>query len=83
MINIVHLGLGPLGQKIVRFAIERGVFNILGAVDPDPAKIGKDLGEFCGLGPLGITICSSLTEALKGRKAQVAIVSTVSSLVKT
>ncbi|HBG27804.1 MAG: hypothetical protein A2Y10_04335 [Planctomycetes bacterium GWF2_41_51] len=82
MINVVHLGLGPLGQKIVRFALERRVFNILGAVDPDPAKMGKDLGEFCGLGSLGIPICSSLTEALKGKKAQVAIVTTVSSLVK-
>lgn len=82
MINVVHLGLGPLGQKIVRFAIERGIFNIVGAVDTDPAKIGKDLGEYCGIESLNIPICSSLTEAMKGKKAQVAIVTTVSSLVK-
>ena len=48
MIDIVHIGLGPLGQMMVRSAVGRGSFRIVGAVDTDPAKIGKDLGEFCG-----------------------------------
>jgi hypothetical protein len=28
MINIVQVGIGPLGQKIIRFAVERGCFNL-------------------------------------------------------
>ena len=49
MINVVHLGIGPLGQKVVKYAVERGCFNIIGAVDPAPDKAGKDLGELCGI----------------------------------
>ena len=56
MINTVHIGIGPLGQKVLRYAMERGCFNIVGAVDPDPEKAGKDLGQLCGIDPLGITI---------------------------
>ena len=40
MINTVHVGIGPLGQKVLRYAAERGCFNIVGAVDPDPEKAG-------------------------------------------
>ena len=44
MINTtVHIGSGPLEQKIIRFAVERGCFNIVGAVDPDPDKACRDL----------------------------------------
>jgi 4-hydroxy-tetrahydrodipicolinate reductase len=82
MFNMVHLGLGPLGQKVVRFAIERGCFSIVTAVDPDPAKTGKDLGELCGIKPLGIKVSPTLKDAMNGKKAQIAVVTTVSSLAK-
>jgi len=32
MINIVHLGLGPIGQKIVKFALEGGCFCAMSSV---------------------------------------------------
>ncbi len=80
MIDIVHVGLGPLGQKMVRSAVQRGTFRFVGAVDTDPAKIGKDLGTFCEIAPLGVPIVGSLDEALRGKRAQVAVVTTVSSL---
>jgi 4-hydroxy-tetrahydrodipicolinate reductase len=80
MIDTVHIGIGPLGQKVVRYTIERGCFNIVGAVDPDPEKAGKDLGELCGIEPLGITVRSTLNDALAKRSADVALLTTVSSL---
>lgn len=80
--NIVQVGLGPLGQKIVRFALERGTIDIIGAVDPAADKVGKDLGELCGLGKLGVVVCKDLASALNGRKADAAVLSTVSSLAK-
>lgn len=80
MIDIVHIGLGPLGQMMVRSAIARGTFRFVGAVDMDPAKIGKDVGEFCGLKRLGVPISGSLDEAIRGRSPQAAVVTTVSSL---
>lgn len=80
MLKIVQVGLGPLGQKVVRFALERGGTRIVAAVDPDPTKTGKDLGKICGIGPLGLTVRSDLKTALRGRKADVAMVTTVSGL---
>jgi 2,4-diaminopentanoate dehydrogenase len=80
MIDIVHLGLGPLGEKMIRSAVQRGSFRIVGAVDTDPAKVGQDLGVFCGIGSLGVPIAGTLDEAIRGKSAQVAVVTTVSSL---
>jgi 4-hydroxy-tetrahydrodipicolinate reductase len=81
MINTVHVGIGPLGQKMVRFAVERGCFNIVGAVDTDPDKAGRELGELCGTHPLGIAVSSNLDDAIRSRPAEVALVATVSSIV--
>ena len=81
MINTVHVGIGPLGQKVLRYAVERGCFNIVGAVDSDPEKAGKDLGQLCGIEPLGITIRDNLADAIKGQSVDVALVTTVSSIV--
>ncbi len=81
MINTVHVGIGPLGQKMLRYAVERGCFNIVGAIDPDPEKAGKDLGQLCCIEPLGITIRDNLADAIKGQSVDVALVTTVSSLV--
>ena len=43
MINVVHLGIGPLGQKVVKYAVERGCFNIIGVVDTAPDKTGRGI----------------------------------------
>ena len=81
MINTVHIGIGPLGQMIVRYTVERGCFNIVGAVDPAPDKAGRELGDLCGTGPLGITVRDNLNEAIETKSAEVALVTTVSSIV--
>lgn len=81
MVSIVHIGIGPLGAKTVRYAVERGCFNIVGAVDTDPDKLGRDLGELCGIDPLGITVSGSLDEAVAGRQIDVALLTTVSSII--
>ena len=80
MIEIVHVGIGPLGQMMVRSAASRAGFRIVGAVDTDPAKIGKDLGELCGIKRLGIAVSGNLDDAIRGKPAHVAVVTTVSSL---
>ena len=81
MIKTVHVGIGPLGQMMLRYAVERGCFNVVGAVDPDPAKTGKDLGQLCGIDPMGILVRDNLGQAIAGQSADVAFVTTVSSLV--
>lgn len=80
--NIVQVGLGPLGQKCVRFAVERGGINIVGAVDPAPDKAGRDLGELCGLDKLGVIVSKDLESAIAGRNVDAAVLTTVSGLEK-
>lgn len=80
MIKVVHIGIGPLGQKVINYALERKGIEIVGAVDLDPRKVGHDLGELCDVKPLGVTIKGSLKEAIGGRQVDVAVVTTLSSL---
>lgn len=81
MINIVQIGLGPLGQIAVRFALERGTIRIVGAVDPAPDMVGQDLGALCGIKKrTGVVVRNNLNAAMKGVKASVALLTTVSSL---
>jgi 4-hydroxy-tetrahydrodipicolinate reductase len=80
MISFVQLGLGPLGQKMIRFALERGDVRLVAAIDPDPAKVGQDVGTLCGLKPLGIRVEAVLPTFTGRNRPRVAVVSTVSSL---
>lgn len=80
-IKIVQIGLGPLGQKTVQFAVARG-FKIVAAVDSSPDLTGKDLGEVCGIAKMGIKISPDIKTALKSKKADIAVVTTVSSFAK-
>ena len=78
MLRVVQIGLGPLGQKVVRYALERPGIRIVAAVDPAPDKAGRDVGDVCGLKPLGVQVHKTLESALKGKSADVAILTTVS-----
>ncbi len=80
MIKIVQIGLGPLGQKVVRYLLERPNLKLVAVVDPAPDKVGRDAGELCGLKRLGIMVARDLKSALRGRKADVAVLTTVSDL---
>lgn len=80
--DIIQVGLGPLGQMIVRFALERGGINVVAAVDPAPDKVGNDLGELCGVAKLGVVVCPDLATAMSGCTADAAVLTTVSSLAK-
>lgn len=58
-------GLGSVGRLVALSAMERG-HEISGAVDVDPAIVGRDLGEALGLGErLGVRI-SREASALEG-----------------
>lgn len=82
MLNIIQLGLGPIGQQLTCYLAERKGISIVGAVDPDPEKAGKDLGEVAGLGQIGIDILTTLDSLDNVDDADVAVISTLSSLEK-
>jgi hypothetical protein len=47
-LTAVQFGVGPIGARIARSALGRGV-EFVGAVDIDPEKVGRDLGDVAGL----------------------------------
>ena len=81
VIRVLHVGLGPIGAAIVRQVAGRKGLKIVGAVDIDPAKVGRDLGEAAGVGrKLGVKIADDLKKAIKATKPDVAVLCTSSSL---
>jgi hypothetical protein len=80
-IRVVHFGLGPIGAAIVRQISERPGFRIVGAIDIDPAKIGRDLGEVAAASrPLGVKVSGDAAAALKSSKPDVVVLCTSSSV---
>jgi 4-hydroxy-tetrahydrodipicolinate reductase len=47
-IKIAQFGLGPIGQETLKLAATRSWAEIVGAIDIDPAKIGRKLNEVVG-----------------------------------
>ena len=82
-IRVMHFGLGPIGAAVVRQVAERKGFRIVGAVDIDPAKAGRDLGEVAGLGrSLKIKVSDDAKKAIKSAKPDVVVLCTSSSMKK-
>jgi 4-hydroxy-tetrahydrodipicolinate reductase len=82
-IRTLHIGLGPIGNGVVKQCATRKGFKIVGAVDIDPAKVGRDLGEVVGLGKkLRIQVMDDITKAIKATKPDVAVLCTSSALSK-
>lgn len=77
--RVVQIGLGPIGCAVARLLIKKPGWHIVAAVDADPAKQGRDLGELVGLEQrLGVTVTSDLT-TLQGADIDVAFLTTVST----
>jgi 4-hydroxy-tetrahydrodipicolinate reductase len=78
------VGLGPTGAAIVRQIAGRKGFKIVGAVDVDPEKAGRDLGEVAGVGrALRLKVLGDLKKAVKAGKPDVAVLCTGATLKKT
>jgi hypothetical protein len=82
-IKVMHVGLGPIGAAVVRQVATRKGLTIVGAVDIDPAKVGQDLGDICGLGrKLRVKVTDDIVRTIKTTKPDVAVLCTSSSLKK-
>lgn len=80
-IRVLHFGLGPIGVAIVKQVAGRPGLKIVGAVDIDPAKVGRDLGEVAGLPrKTGVKVQADAPKALKASKPDVVVHCTSSSI---
>ncbi len=80
-IRAVQYGVGPIGAAIVRLMREKNSIEIIGAIDSDPAKAGRDLGDIVDGtdAPWGVPITDNAAEML-GESPDVVIHSTSSYL---
>lgn len=82
-IKVLHIGLGPIGAGVVRQVAGRKGLTIVGAVDIDPAKVGRDLGEVAGMNrPLRVKVTDDIARTIKAVRPDVAVLCTSSSLKK-
>ncbi|MCS7230318.1 MAG: dihydrodipicolinate reductase [Candidatus Kryptonium sp.] len=79
-INAVQFGLGPIGQLCAKTIIQKhsDVINLVGAVDINPNKIGKDIGELIGIEPTGILVEDDIKKIVKKRKVDLVFHTTTS-----
>ena len=60
-VTVAQYGIGPIGAEIARLLLTKKWVRLAGAVDIDPNKAGKDVGEVIGLGrSAGVTVTPSL-----------------------
>jgi len=79
-IRVVHFGLGPIGSAIAQEIAQRRGFKIVGGIDSDPAKAGRDLGDVAGLaGRIGVRVEPNASR-LKKMKPDVVVLCTNSSM---
>jgi len=78
-VRIIQYGLGPIGSAVARHVVERPGLELVGCVDIDPAKHGRDAGQVIGLDrPLGFGVGHTLAQVLERTQAEVAIHTTSS-----
>jgi 4-hydroxy-tetrahydrodipicolinate reductase len=80
-IRVMHVGLGPIGMLVAQQVVSRKGFQLVGAVDVDPDKIGRDVGQVAELGrTLRVKVTSDIGKTIRATKPDVAVVCTSSSL---
>src|SRR5436309_10469440 len=82
-IRVMHFGLGPIGAAVAKQVASRPGFKIVGAIDIDPAKVGRDLGDIVGLSKrIGVKVSDDAARALKSARADIVVLCTSSSIKK-
>lgn len=76
--RVINWGLGAMGQGMARLILSKQGMELVGAIEVDPNKIGKDVGEVLGQANTGVTVSASLEDALKGKEADLLLIATSS-----
>ena len=80
-VKVVQFGTGKMAVYTMRYVYEKGG-EVVGAIDVNPAVIGKDIGEVMGTEEknVKVTALENAEEMLKEVKPDIAIVTTMSLL---
>ena len=80
MLRILHVGLGPLGERIVSDVYGRGLGGVVAAVDHDEALVGRPLSEIVPGASSDTRVVGHLSEVGELNHIRCAIVTTSSDL---
>ena len=78
-IKVIQYGVGKMSVYTMRYVYEKGA-EIVGAIDVNPAVIGKDIGEIMGTENKGVKVVSveDAEKMIQETKPDIAIVTTMS-----
>jgi len=77
--RVALIGLGDMGKRVTAAIVKRRGLRIVGVVDSDPTKVGRELGEYTNVGErLNVEIESDVRKMLKRARPNVTIISTTS-----
>ena len=79
-IKVVQFGVGPIGAELAKYAFQKQGMRVVGAVDIDKNKVGKDLGELTIGRKIGVQITDNLGDLFKRTKPDIVLHSTGSYL---
>ncbi len=80
-VRVVQYGVGPIGVEVARAVLKKaqsGKIELAAAVDVDPAKVGRDLGDLLSTEPTGVVISADIKSTLAKTKPDVVLHTTQS-----
>ena len=81
-VKVVQFGIGPIGQSCLRTILSKSdSIELVGAIDIDPAKVGKDIADILGnTEKTGVLVGADAREVLSRTKPDVVVHTTSSFL---
>lgn len=83
-VRVVQYGLGPIGQEVARTILkkqETGLVELVGAIDIDPDKVGRDVADLLGRStPTGVRVHDDAEHVLAATEPEVVLHTTTSFL---
>jgi len=82
--KVVQYGIGPIGQSCLKTILSKGGhIELVGAIDIDPEKVGKDVSEILNLEePTGVIVSSDAANVLSTSQPDVVVHTTSSFLAR-
>ena len=63
-IRVVQWATGNVGRNAIEGVLAHPELELVGAYTYDPAKSGRDVGELCGIDPIGVVATADVDEVL-------------------
>lgn len=83
-VRVIQYGVGAVGAALTKFLLEKEGFEIVGAIDADRKKIGRDLGKVVGVGrELGVAVSDDADAVFSEVPADICLHATLSFLEQT